>query len=478
MLAAAEPVRLHPRNPHYFLFRGKTVALVTTGEHYGSVLNGDFDFRRYLETLSAAHMNYTRIFGGSYVEMPGKSFGIQRNNLAPAPGRFVAPWSRSETPGYAGGGNTFDLDRWNPDYFERLETFLAEASKRDIVVELTLFSSTYGDLQWQVNPFNPANNVNGTDAIEWKKLNTLENGNILGRQEQYVRKLVREVNKFDNVMFEIQNEPWSDRTVLVDTVNPYLQKAARDVYPNSIDLADDLSIAWQTRVASWITNEEANLPQKHLIAQNYCNFRFPVQSLVPGASIVNFHYAYPEAATLNHSLGKALVYDETGFIGRDDAVYRRQAWTFMMSGGSGFNHLDYSFTVGREDGTDTAPNGPGGGSPALRAQLGLLSAFLHSLPLADLEPDSSVVKHVGGAYAHALSQQGRVYAIYLDGNGPSEVTLSLPAGYYSGQWMNVATGAVERTEGFRHGGGKKVLTSPDFANGIALRLNAETRPKR
>ncbi len=41
---AAGPIALHPENPHYFLFRGKPAVLVTSGEHYGAVLNLDFDF--------------------------------------------------------------------------------------------------------------------------------------------------------------------------------------------------------------------------------------------------------------------------------------------------------------------------------------------------------------------------------------------------------------------------------------------------
>jgi hypothetical protein len=114
-LTAAEPIRLHPKNPHYFLFRGTPVALVSSGEHYGSVINGAIDYKRYLAALASDGMNYTRIFGGTYVEVPAQSFGIHRNNLAPGPGRFIAPWARSETPGYAGGGNKFDLDRWNPE---------------------------------------------------------------------------------------------------------------------------------------------------------------------------------------------------------------------------------------------------------------------------------------------------------------------------------------------------------------------------
>ena len=38
-ISAAEPLSLHPDNPHYFLFRGKPTILVTSGEHYGAVLN-------------------------------------------------------------------------------------------------------------------------------------------------------------------------------------------------------------------------------------------------------------------------------------------------------------------------------------------------------------------------------------------------------------------------------------------------------
>ena len=44
MLQAAEPIRLHPEKPHYFLWRGKPTVLITGGEHYGAVMNLDFDY--------------------------------------------------------------------------------------------------------------------------------------------------------------------------------------------------------------------------------------------------------------------------------------------------------------------------------------------------------------------------------------------------------------------------------------------------
>lgn len=41
------------------------------------------------------------------------------------------------------------------------------------------------------------------------------------------------------------------------------------------------------------------------------------------------------------------------------------------------------------------------------------------------------------------------------------MTISLPAGVYSGVWVNIETGAITRPESFRHGGGDRILHSPE-----------------
>jgi hypothetical protein len=96
------PIRLHPENPHYFLFRGKPTVLITSTEHYGAVLNGDFEAIPYLDELHARGFNLTRTFSGTYREVPG-SFKIRKNTLAPTPETYIAPWPRTETPGAADG---------------------------------------------------------------------------------------------------------------------------------------------------------------------------------------------------------------------------------------------------------------------------------------------------------------------------------------------------------------------------------------
>jgi hypothetical protein len=462
-----EPIRVHSKNPRYFEWRGAPLLLISSGEHYGAVLNLDFDGRRYLDALQKEGMNYTRVFTGAYVE-PAGAFGITRNNLAPARGRFLAPWARSDVSGFALGGNKFDLDRWDTNYLARLKAYLSAAAERGIVVELTLFSSTYGDAQWSVSPFNPLNNVNGTNCTDWRKLHTPENGNVLGRQRALVRYLARELNGFDNLIYEIQNEPWSDNHVLGEWINPYVRQT--DGYPNRVEVTKPNSIAWQTEIARAFREAEEGLPLRHVLVQNVANFRLSIRSadLAAGVTAVNFHYAYPEAATRNERIGMPVCCDETGFLGPDDAPYRREAWEFLMSGGASFNNLDYSFTVGREDGSDAQPESPGADSRSLRGQLRVLAEFLNRFDLAQLQPHRDAIMRSSGVVAYCLAIPGVQYAIYLSGRAPTELALDLPAGTFRADWINVLDGGVARSEDITHAGGVRKIISPDFVEEIAL----------
>ena len=465
----AQAIRLHPANPHYFEYRGRATILVTSGEHYGAVLNPDFDQRTYLRTLARDGLNYTRVFTGSYFE-PRGAFGIAKNTLAPEGSRALTPWARSGTPGYAGGGNRFDLQQWDTTYFGRLRDFVRLAGEQGIVVEVTLFSSIYGDAQWRINPLNRANNVNGTDSIALQRVHTLDNGNVWAHQERMVRKIVRELNAFDNVIYEIQNEPWADNHTIAGPLNSSLPKWEEE-WRNRIELATEASLAWQRRIAAVVRAEEASLPKRHLIAQNYGNFRFPLHAVDSAVSILNFHYAIPEAVDLNHGWDRVVGLDETGFAGSDDATYRRQAWRFMLAGGGSFDNLDYSFTVERPDGTDRN-EAPGGGSPTLRRQLGVLKRFVEGFDFVRMHPDRRVVVRAPGAFREALVNPGRAYAIYLDGRLTGDLVLDVPAGTYEATWVDVLSGETLTRTRVRHAGGRLTLAPPVYAQDVALRLVA------
>ncbi len=204
--ALAAPIGLLPANPRYFLFRGQPKVIVTSGEHYGAVVNRAFNYTRYLDALAEDGLNGTRIFT-AYREQPG-AFNIAGNSLAPRQEDLVLPWARSNEAGYFDGGNKFDLSRWDEAYFRRLRDFVREAGQRGIVVEANLFSCFYSDKSWETHPFHHRNNVNGLGQCAWDEALSLRDAKRTAVMAAYVRKLAAELREFDNVTFEICNEPY------------------------------------------------------------------------------------------------------------------------------------------------------------------------------------------------------------------------------------------------------------------------------
>jgi len=440
---AHEPIKLHPENPHYFLFRGKPTVLITSGEHYGAVLNTGFNYRKYLAALQKLGFNLTRTFSGAYCEPVG-AFNIRKNPLAPAKGKLICPWARSEEGGYPNGGNKFDLDRWDPAYFRRLREFLSEASKRGVVVELVLFCPFYKDAMWDLSPMNAANNVNGVGRIKRTRAYTLGSGKLLAVQLAMVRKIVSELKEFDNLYYEICNEPYFG----------------------------GVTLAWQHRVAETIVAAEKPFQAKHLIAQNIANGSKRIVKPDPHVSIFNFHYATPpKTVALNYALNKVIGDDETGFRGSGGGPYRMEGWDFILAGGGVYDNLDYTFLCGHEDGTGRN-KAPGAVSRELHRQLGILARFINGLDFIHMRPDNSVI--AAGvpkkATARALVQAGKAYAVYLRGGTQADLVIELPRGTYKAEWLNTKTGRVEKTERFAHGRGPKTLRSPKYREDIALRI--------
>ena len=437
---AVEPIKLHPQNPHYFSWRGKPTVLIGSGEHYGAVLNADFDYVKYLDALQSDGLNLTRTFSGTYREVPG-DFNIANNTLAPT--NYLSPWARSETPGYKHGGNKFDLTKWDDRYFARLKDFMAQAQKRGVVVEFVLFCPLYEDSMWQASPMNAINNINGIGNVKKEETLTLKHQNLVDVQVALTQKIVRELNAFDNLYFEICNEPYFG----------------------------GVTLDWQARIAQAIAEAENELPNKHLIAQNIANGKAKIENPNPLVSIFNFHYATPpDTVTLNYGLNKPIADDETGFKGNSDAVYRKEAWQFMLNGGSAFSHLDYSFNVGHEAGDFVIPTTtPGGGGKSFRRQMKVLKEFLESLPLTRMKPMPQIVK-ADGAQAYALVEEGKHFAAYVHGK-LDKVSLGLPVGNYRVSFLNVEQGNEVSSQNFNHGGGLKTLNMPQYGEDIALKIH-------
>ncbi len=445
--AASAPLALHPDNPHYFVFRGKPTVIVGSGEHYGAVLNLDFDYARYFSELARCKLNHTRTFSGVYCEPQG-AFTIARNTLAPGPNRYITPWARSDRPGYANGGNRFDLGRWDAAYFARLKDFMREASRHGVIVEMNLFCPFYEEAMWRLSPMNAANNINGVGDVKRTDVYTLDrNGGLLPYHEAVTRKIVTELNGFDNLYYEVCNEPYFG----------------------------GVTMEWQHRIVDVIKETERALPNKHLISLNIANGSATVEKPHPGVSILNFHYASPpDAVAANYHLNRPIGDNETGFKGTGDTHYRMEAWEFILAGGALFSHLDYSFVAGHEDGSFAyPPKQPGGGNRGFREQMRVLREFIQGFRFVRMRPDSETAAAVpNGARVRILSESGKQYAAYVFGKASGDLKLRLPKGRYEVVWLDTLTGRRLEAVKLDHQGGEASIGLPTYNEDIALAMRA------
>ena len=252
------PIAIHPENGKYFIYKGKPTVLIGSTEHYGALMNLSFDYMTYFETLKNEGLNITRTFTGVYTENK-PFFGIVDNNMAVDSGMLICPWARSETPGYSNGGNKFDLSKWNEAYFARLYDFMQTADKCGVIVEMVLFSNNYFQDLWELSPMHPNNNINLTDSIDIKDALSMSKAGLYTFQSDFVKKMVLELNKYDNFYYEICNEPY---------------------------IFGHAGNEWQDAIIDTLVKTEDNLPKKHLIAINYENGSRRIESLHPAVSII------------------------------------------------------------------------------------------------------------------------------------------------------------------------------------------------
>ena len=294
---------------------------------------------------------------------------------------------------------------------------------------------------------NAANNINDIGKMKRTDVYTLQDIKLSAVQAAMAHKIVTELKDFDNIYYEICNEPY------FGGVKP----------------------EWQSYIASVISKAETNLKTKHLIAQNIANKSHRITKPNPNVSIFNFHYAKPPIAVAqNYGLNKVIGDDETGFAGSEPKAYRLEGWDFIISGGGVYNNLDYSFTVGYENGS-AGIDAPGGGGEVFRKQLEILKDFINSFDFIKMKPNNSVIKSgiPNNATARALVEPGSSYAIYINGGTEAKLVVALSRGVYNVEWINTKTGNVEKSESFRYAGGDRTLVSPKYTDDIALRIQSK-----
>ncbi|MDO8685158.1 MAG: cellulase family glycosylhydrolase [Clostridiales bacterium] len=481
------PIRIHPENNKIFQFRGKPLVLVCATEHYGAVINRPFNFEKYLTDAVEKKQTLTRLFV-LFREL--QSYCNPYSTCKPESPDYISPFKRTG-PGLAQDGELkYDLDCWNEEFFARLHAFLSLASEYGIIVEVTLLSNTYIPELWALNPLNSKNNVNDVEEIEFMLYNTQRNPKLFDRQTSHVCKIVEETNKYDNIIYEICNEPCGWIT-------------GSDSYPRPSEINE-----WQKAIAQVIRDTELKLPNKHLISGQEAFVGEPLEMYSDlsfaslGIDIVNIH---PVPNTTYHGrsfdfgtfMSKQLklravrdfclaTRDERKPLNLDEdnvasqykdydgwTIHRKRAWTTLLCG-CHYDYIDFSIINYCETGTAASQK-------HIRSWMKHLSEFIHSIDLVHSKPMPDLVKGKPLHTVEAVLAAGdRDYCIYLaDGRELNEheagmaingdITIDLPQGNYRVSCYSPITGLYSPAVKMC-GGDNLTIVLPEFVHDIVIRI--------
>jgi len=394
--ASQNVIGISEKNPHYFQYKSKEILLITSAEHYGAVISKKFDYVKYLDTLAQYGLNYTRIYPGALIEPEG--MWLPEDNLAPGK-NLTVPWARSDVEGYIGGGNKFDLNTWDLEYFARLRNFLEEAQKRDIIVEICFFNCQPSSC-WKYSPLYKDANIQGIGTCDNISFQTLDDEPLVKEQLKYIEKIITETNEFDNIIYEFVDEP-----TLVLTPSHKVYK-------------------WISKMIEVAVKTEENLPKKHMLAQqleigvDFCpddRIALIVTQYIGVSSrqiggvpaLVNC-YGYNKPIELNETAYVPSWYDR-----EHTAIARLESWEFMVGGGAGFNQLNGYFI-------SSNPTGENENNRKILNGFKNLRAFLESFDYIKMTRDNNTFRNISiGSNVNMISEKGRQYAIYIHYSFPN-----------------------------------------------------------
>jgi hypothetical protein len=193
-------IDIYDKNPAYWQYKGKPLLLLG-----GTVDDSLFqipDLKEHLELLKSV--------GGNYIRNTMSS----RNDK----GFEVQPFRKLDNGKY-------DLNRWNDEYWKRFEKMLKLTQQRDIIVQIEVWATfDYYRNHWDVNPFNPKNNI--TYTAQQSRLPVQVNSHpiqcennffwsvpaernqkiVLKYQQRFVDKILSYSLNYGNVLYCMDNE--------------------------------------------------------------------------------------------------------------------------------------------------------------------------------------------------------------------------------------------------------------------------------
>lgn len=459
-LEAKGPLVVSKSNPRYFTVATEAdeKAIYLTGSHiWNNFHDGmgpgpdcdetpeEVDFDAYLQFLKEHNQNFIRLWRWEQFksQAAGGSF-----HLCMTP----QPWPRTSARNAKDGKPKFDLDSFDPVYFDRLRERVVAAGREGIYVGVMFFDGWALHLSpapdnVEGHPFFGANNINDVaikSILDYEVLPL--DPRVQELQEKYIHKVIDTLHDLPNVLWEVANESsgggtvdqnfaqmmgfsevpdWGDSTEwqywVIDVVKRYEQEQGYDPHP--IGMTMQFPVKDETKVNDPLFNSKAEWISPGYDDEIFTEGRHPMAPDSPPSH----WYDNPPA-----SEGRKIIITDTDHYapGKGDALW---AWKSFLRG----HHpilMDFGIIIG------VNPPDPSAGSPgvppydtyeAARYAMGDTLRYAEKINLIQMEPRADLT-----STGFALANPGNEYLV-LQFNDAHPFSVTLAAGTYAAEWFNI-----------------------------------------
>ena len=470
-------IEVYSKNPFYWSRDGKPILLLGGSGDDNLFQWAGAEFGNKL----SKHLDLLVSVGGNYV----------RNTMS---SRYDAVKGYNDThmayPFKKLASGKYDLDQWNPDYWDHLDKFLMETHKRRIVVQLELWDlyAILGKEPWSKQPWNPNNNVNYTyeNTILGKRIKGSVNppffdapvsggaDSIVKRyQDRYVRRILETTLRYDHVLYQIDNEsPLSFE--ISDYWAAFIHKEAaargKEVYVCDSRRFRSPSPYVTKEFCDW-KNPDVHHPILHQELYNFCDI---AQN---GGNIGQTHYdnlIWYRARLLEHSprpINHVKIYKfiwPTGTswhkrLEPDETTHATQRfWRTVFGGAAGARHHRNKGNWGL------------GLERRAQADIKSMRMLTDAMNIFTMAPNNSLLSGRTENEAYAMAETGEQFAIYFTGEDDRSVRIDLGQARTPlvQQWLDIERSKWE-TQTMIDRGGLYTLTTPDPGQWAVLIKRAE-----
>jgi tetratricopeptide (TPR) repeat protein len=410
---------------YWFRYKGNYIYLIGAGTgsiYAGSGLTPDMpvtndpvrDWRNYIDLLVQHGVNFVRFHPWEF---------LNRSQMP----NYACPWSiTNDKP-------TYDLDRFNPGYWNKLKEIISYANTKDVFFEIAIFDD---DAPWDRHPFNIKNGGSLGDKSEYHNLRNTKNRE---HQEKYIQKTIDETVRYPNVIYEIcDGLGWDGEDLsedMKDWVSYWIELMKKNIPAYS---AHSVTVSQESWSLGGKLGELWILPEIDIISvQESDGTEF---ALGKGYTRENFmkywQKNYQKPIMINEiSFGDMKGHPEGGTRGW--AEERQHFWVAFITGGhatrSDFQPFSYTY-------------------PSLES-CGNLAGFVRQVDFWKMNPLGNFVLECDGeCYGLGSDEEFVIYIRKKTQKGDGKIKLKLPDRHYGARWYDPIKGDfITETEALESG---------------------------